>query len=830
MILAVRTQILVYYTATSLLLRSLRIEEHDKITSYIVCGSNSSHLFISTYSGVVLKWDWTMGQELKRWKLSEKLLYIAEQGQDQKSESSSLLLIHEGSDQSRRLIRRTFVDNSDKFEESVVLEHKSLASWMKVLDEGKCLILYAANKLLLGQAVRKPEGTPIKYVWREVELPQSIISVDARAHVPYPGTKRKHLAVDIVLGCQNGSILIYDDILFKLVCKERNPSEEDIVARRFHWHRNEVLTVKWSIDGNYIISGGHETVMVIWQLDTGHQQFLPHLSSAVQHLTVSRTGAAYAVHLADNSVMILSTSELQPTAYISGLAIRRHRSNEKRVKKCPAVLGLEDSTTIAVAVPADCPARSGADPNATLLQTYDIRAQQQINRQALVRNNITALNVDPAGNTIHEPDVTHTKISYNGKWLATIDEWTPHEKERMSLQPINDDTSSYGKEIFLKFWARNDSARSWELITKIESPHSTRTTACLPILDLRSNPHRSEFSTISSNGTINIWTPKSRHRNGLPVKDKSGSQLYTWTCTYTVEIPLPFSNLHQLTSPKTTTTKPVRCSLAYSPDASVLATSSNQSPCIHFIDPTIGHIQHTQSGPHPGLFSHITFLQHHLVAVSRDLRVYNTVSGDLLYALALNPFVVDVKLAANEGDGTFTVVLGVTEERGRGKLMSQIMIFDLQHATPIFRKMIDGAVEVLLSLQDRGESGYMLVNEEAEVVYLRDKSRRGTISGKKMEETPTQQLLEGQGLKNKFEGLFAPWKSIEAVNAGRIGENSMQRVVLEGMENEGITHKTNSSLADVFNRSSNLPVRDLFEQVVGVLQGGIGREREAVEE
>lgn len=441
-----RTQILVYSTETSHLVRSLKFEEHEAITSYTTSTANKTHIFVSTYSGLVSKWDWTTGQLIKQWKSSDKLLFIAEHLQDQKdAASSTLLLIHEALEQNRSVSLATFLDSSDASNGKVILEEKSLAPWTKVLDHGRCLILFAGSKLYIGQASRRLNEDPPKYVWREVSVPIDIVSIDARSHSLSSGTNKKRVAVDVVVGCRNGSILIYDNILFRLMNKEKNPREGDIVSRRFHWHRKEVLTVKWSLDGNYVISGGHETVMVIWQLDTGQQQFLPHLSAGIQHLAVSKTGSAYSVHLADNSVMVLSTSELQPVAYISGLILRKRRPNEKKAKKIPAVLHPKDAALIALAAPADHSDKVNFSTKATLLQTYNTRTQQQSQRQALVRNNITTLNVDPSGRPIQEPDVTHLRISHDGKWLATVDEWAPPECDMKSLYPEDYDLLSYGR-------------------------------------------------------------------------------------------------------------------------------------------------------------------------------------------------------------------------------------------------------------------------------------------------------------------------------------------------------------------------------------------------
>lgn len=806
MILAVRTQILVYLTATSSQVRSLRIDKHDRITSYISCTSSKSHIFVSTYSGLILKWDWTKGQEIKRWKTSEKLLSISEHSLNEKNASAvTLLLLQETSERERRLSLATFSDSWDEIVDyKIILEGKSLASWVKVLDQGRCLILYADNKVYLGQTTRRQGEVPNEYVWREITVPQNITSMDARAQSLSGSSKKKRLAVDIVVGCLNGSILIYDDILSRLMEKEKNTKEDDVVSRRIHWHRNEVLTVKWSLDGNYIISGGHETVIVISQLDTGHQQFLPHLSAAVQHITVSKSGSAYAVHLADNSVMVLSTSELQPTAYVAGLVLRQRRPNDKRARRVAATLYDIDSTAVSLAVPADYPVKSGVPANATLLQTYDLRVQQQSDRQALARNNITALNVDPSGRPIQEPNVTHVRISHDGKWLATIDEWTPPGDDIKPLYLTDEDSYVNVTEIFLKFWIKNESARSWNLVTKIEISRSARARHVETLLDLKANPQRLEFSSISANSSINIYTPKARHRNGLPVKDQSGSQLFTWTCTYTVEIHLPLKNSLSTMS-----------SLAYSPDGSILALSSNKSPLIHFIDPSTGTLlSYTQPSSHPGQTSHLTFLNHHLITLSKDLRVYNSVSSDLLYAHSLSSSITEVLLAANQLDGTFAVVCLIPAFmfKDKNKARSQIMIFNLKSASPVYKKIVDGSVEVLLPLSR--ESGYLLINDEAEVVYLRPEGSSRSLVRQADGDVDLARLDAATTTANGvLDDILGRGRALEDGSVDDAREREQEGGVT-------ITHKTNSSLADVFEQSVNLPVRELFEGVVGVLKAG----------
>src|SRR5690554_5955204 len=68
-----------------------------------------------------------------------------------------------------------------------------------------------------------------------------------------------------------------------------------------------------------MISGGSEHTLAIWQMDTSKMNFLPHLPGVIENVVLSDSGSAYILHLDDNSVMILSTAELEPTTYVSGI-------------------------------------------------------------------------------------------------------------------------------------------------------------------------------------------------------------------------------------------------------------------------------------------------------------------------------------------------------------------------------------------------------------------------------------------------------------------------------------------------------------------------------
>ncbi|CAG8576300.1 10484_t:CDS:2, partial [Racocetra fulgida] len=62
-----------------------------------------------------------------------------------------------------------------------------------------------------------------------------------------------------------------------------------------------------------------ESVLVIWQIETGHTQFLPRLGYEIQSITISPDQALYAINLLDNSIKILSAVNLEIKQAIQGL-------------------------------------------------------------------------------------------------------------------------------------------------------------------------------------------------------------------------------------------------------------------------------------------------------------------------------------------------------------------------------------------------------------------------------------------------------------------------------------------------------------------------------
>jgi NET1-associated nuclear protein 1 (U3 small nucleolar RNA-associated protein 17) len=79
-----------------------------------------------------------------------------------------------------------------------------------------------------------------------------------------------------------------------------------------HWHAHPVGALCFSQDGLYLLSGGREAVLVIWQLQTLKKTFLPRLGGPISHITAfPNDPAKYAICQENNAVRLVAVSTMQ---------------------------------------------------------------------------------------------------------------------------------------------------------------------------------------------------------------------------------------------------------------------------------------------------------------------------------------------------------------------------------------------------------------------------------------------------------------------------------------------------------------------------------------
>ncbi|PTU22224.1 hypothetical protein P175DRAFT_0478248 [Aspergillus ochraceoroseus IBT 24754] len=643
LLLGLEEAVHVYSIATSRLFRALEIAPGDSIIGYRLSPVNQERLYIFTLSGSVSEWDWPSGKQVAHWHTYHKTisadLVYGDAASDTTGSYATLFSLRERKDGKKELVITPL--NSENPQSTAILETNTKIVSFRVAADGQAVFAYGGSHAFFGCVTSNQGSGSLQYTWREVKLPFSITCVDIKQdgtpkQSKAPGTlNRKALEFDLAVGGADGSILIYHNALGFLGIGSGREGDKSLAPRRLHWHRDPVRSVRWSKDGNYVISGGNESVMVLWQLDTGRKQFLPHLSSPISSIVVSGSGNAYAVKLSDNRIVVLSARELQPLATITGLQLcpRVAKFTDQPVSKASpsaaavtAILHPQHPDQLLVTVPASHQITQDGSTltNSPVLQTYDIRSNTHISRQALARTNVTTLNISPDGAQILPPDVKYLEVSQDGKWMATIDSWGPYPQdvEALGLEITGNTGARLDfEEIHLKFWRWSDSSGLWQLITRIDGPHSSDEGSA-SVLDLVSRPNSHEYATIGSDALLRFWRPVVRSRGGLQL-DNVDQLPETWKCRNTLNLKgyIGGCSSNALKS----------ASICFSQDGSVLAvcvqSTSTNPGLVVLIDVQSCSVRYSRIGVYSGEICDSSFVGCQLViATKQSVFIWDTVN------------------------------------------------------------------------------------------------------------------------------------------------------------------------------------------------------------
>ncbi|KAJ5782186.1 hypothetical protein N7457_003960 [Penicillium paradoxum] len=709
------TAVQVFATSTSRLSRTLQMEAGQQIIGFSFCPVDHENLYILTSSGSISKWNWSSGKRIARWETTCTTIStcLASIGKEENTTALSFSITLQKNGKRQVLINTL---GNKKIQATTALETNQKLNSIKVTRDGQVIVASDGKHLFMGTttSAELENLETVQYAWRETTLPVNATCFDIKAH----GSG----SIDLAVGESGGSILIYQNVLNTFFGK--GSSDKRSSPRKLHWHRGSVNTVRWSKDGNYIISGGQESVMVLWQLDTGRKQFLPHLSSPICNIVVSASGSSYVVKLADNSVMVLSTRELQPSSTITGLQLSPDMGGSLEPSKASVVAKLhpQQPERLIVAVPAShqlTQNQHGSQPaNAAVLQTYDIRANSNISRQALARTNATTLSVSPEGSQIIAPDVKHLDIVHDAKWLATVDTWAPHPQDVEPLDRSSNHKSAAAlrPEVFLKFWKWDASSDTWELVTRVDGPHFSENHHSA-VLDLVSRPGAHEFATLGADSVLRFWCPTAKYRSGLKAKDQLEQPLNTWKCRGIVDLKGCLDATQD--SPLD-----VAC-MNFSEDGSVLAiclpsTSAVNDGLVLLIDARNCSVHYRRTGVFLGNPCSTSFLGSHLVVAStHSVAVWNTVD-DVVKTIQSSASVDSPAgnsqlIAVNARTKSLAIVTSSSHKKRR-KVRFHIKIYDVPSFEVVFEENLQNSPVALLS--DAYSGDYIVVDSAATVQRL----------------------------------------------------------------------------------------------------------------
>ncbi|KAL4901840.1 hypothetical protein BDW74DRAFT_159701 [Aspergillus multicolor] len=651
--LGLETAVQVYSVATSRLFRIFEIGPGDSVAGFAL---NQDHLHIFTSSGSISEWDWPSNKQVAQWGtahgiISAELVY------------NTLFSLRKRKDGMKELVVTLLGDDP-----TTVLETHFNIDNFRIFGSGQAIVAYGGACMFVGTRCATSVS---KYKWREIKLAITITCID----IKQGGSNTEF---DLALGGTDGSIMVYHAVAISDI-KDNKPT-----PRRLHWHRDSVTAVRWSKDGNYVISGGHESVMVLWQLDTGRKQFLPHLSSPICNIVVSDSGKSYAVHLADNRVVVLSARELQPLSTITSLQLCARPSRPPVAAVHP-----QHPEQLLITVPASHQLTQDCITTCPILQTYDIRSGVHISRQALARTNATTLNIGPHGTHILTPDIKHFSISEDGKWMATVDSWRPcsEDVEALDLEPPGPE------EIYLKFWRWNESNSLWQLVTRIDGPHLS-TNGSAAVLDVASRPNSHEFATIGSDGLLRLWRPIIRQR----LREHDEYVAETWKCRNALTLGVGAGP----------------ASVCFSSDGSVLAVSTPTLTVL--VDARSCSVKYRKVGVYAGHVFAAAFLGRYLlIAAERIVSIWDTVNDSVrtldaeCHLLAVNPRTQTFATASR-------TIRNKAVARKSRKSGFTVQVFDIDTATLISRFKV--AKEPVALLSNPHSTEYVVVDARANVQQI----------------------------------------------------------------------------------------------------------------
>ena len=322
--------------------------------------------------------------------------------------------------------------------------------------------------------------------------------------------------------------------------------------RLLKWHIDQVNSLCFNEDSTYLLSGGLENVLVLWQLETDNTQFLPRLSGNIDKISIDlNKNDFYNLMLkvgsyetdsshAENTYELLALSAVDMVSRLSIDSIHPKISSNPnkgllKIKKRLARSGselqdLKVKNDLSCVFEANPKTKSLYFPYNSFFQAYDLFR----NEQNFVQS---AAPVFPVGKVKSEtrlldPDITLLGFTSCGEWMCTFDTITKSDVDNL--------LSKNDVQYSLKFWKLTESVSQsdgtysgknaqWELTTKIVDPHGRSN----PVVALCAAPSSYNnglaFLTADDKGGLRLWRPRIPREIYQSPKIQSGKSQQAWT-------------------------------------------------------------------------------------------------------------------------------------------------------------------------------------------------------------------------------------------------------------------------------------------------------------
>ncbi|KAL7312542.1 NET1-associated nuclear protein 1 [Mucor circinelloides] len=502
----------------------------NKITRVILNPKNHLQLYTASLDGTIKLWDYNDDILLKTYNVNAPI-----QSMVMSPEASGYAYIVVKSDEAEKdksadntIVYRFAFGNSDEPAQLRRICSLKDCTTIDITKDGKWLAFGARYKAYVWPINKSTEDVPETQLRHHVFVEQ-ITVLKFHPHKP---------------------ILAVGDKSGKITCIANYNSEEskDHIRSIHHWHHLPVGCITFMADGSYMLSGGEESVMVIWQLDTGHKQFLPRMGGSIASITISPNHRFYCLGLDDNSIRLVNSVTQSIEQVIQGL---QYAQADNALNPLSTGLIIEPRNHHVVL--------NGVQGS---LQFYDAVADSHVMDLEVVPMNRV---VRAGEKEIIHAHVAHVAFLHNGEWMATVD--------------MRDDKVTT-PELFLKFWRWDPDTQGYKLHTRVDYPHTK------PITSLTFNPVSRQGPmaiTTSEDKTFKVWNLSTdlgrSYQNGEAA----------WICRSV--------GVYRDSVPRTA---------SFSEDGSILAVAFGQATTIW--DPYSNSIQAVLAQPNPENVEKLSFL------------------------------------------------------------------------------------------------------------------------------------------------------------------------------------------------------------------------------
>ncbi|KIY67198.1 WD40 repeat-like protein [Cylindrobasidium torrendii FP15055 ss-10] len=267
-----------------------------------------------------------------------------------------------------------------------------------------------------------------------------------------------------------------------------------------HWHAHAVSSLTFSPNGAYLLSGGEEAVLVVWQLETGKKEYIPRLGSAINSIAVLKRAQDedYLCSLVDGTFVFVNAAALQIKRSFSRIRLDPQATTLPTSKQVPTPI-VEHSTSSTLVLPSSHPSS---------LQIFSLISSKIVSELEVAPSNRVSRREDKP---LDPPRVERIAISSSGDWMATIDR--------------REGDGAVHSEVYLKIWRWDQLAGIWILNTRIDRPHGPNKVTDVAFSPAHVGSSMALLVTTGEDGDVRMWRLKQN-------KDQNASEFWVAQSTF----------------------------------------------------------------------------------------------------------------------------------------------------------------------------------------------------------------------------------------------------------------------------------------------------------